>query len=125
MTSVLLVTNDKASLSLVAEMLNKNNIKTDWSDSGAAALAMVSDKKFDLVITDEKLSDMTGRKLVEKIITIDAMLNCIAISSLSSDDFHEEFEGLGVLMQLPKKPDKKDAEKLIEYLNKVLNLTGN
>ena len=123
MISVLLVADDRDTLLELEETLNKNNVATDWSDSGSKALLMIANKKFDLVITDEKLSDMTGRTLVEKIISINAMMNCIAISSLSPDDFHEEFEGLGVLMQLPRNPDRENAEKLIEYLKKVLNLT--
>ncbi len=127
MISVLLVSNNKDNLSELIETFKKNNINTDWTDSGSTSLSMVQDKdkKFDLVITDEKLADMTGRELIEKIISINAMMNCIAISSLSSKDFHEEFEGLGILMQLPEKPGKKEAKDLIEYLKKVLNLTGN
>ncbi len=50
-------------------------------------------------------------------------MNCAAVSSLSADDFHEASEGLGVMMQLPLEPDLKDAEKLVEYLKTILNLT--
>ncbi len=125
MTSVLLVSNNKSNLSELQEALTENNIAIDWADSGHKALKMISDKKFDLVITDENLSDMTGRKLIEEIISINAMMNCIAISSLSAEDFHEEFEGLGVLMQLPENPGKQEADDMLKYLKKVLNLTNN
>jgi len=125
MISILLAGENRENLSELAATLKENNVNTDWADSGSAALSMIKDKKFDLVITDEKLADMTGRKLVEEIISINAMMNCIAVSSLSPKDFHEEFEGLGVLMQLPGNPGKKEAYELIEYLKKILNLTGN
>ncbi len=125
MISTLMVCENRNNLSELAETLKENNVNIDWADSGNAALSMIKDKKFNLVITDEKLADMTGRKLVEEIISINAMMNCIAVSSLSPKDFHEEFEGLGVLMQLPHNPGKKEADDLIEYLKKVLNLTGN
>ena len=125
MISILMACENRDNLSELAETLKDNNVNIDWADSGNAALSMIKDKKFDLVITDEKLADMTGRKLVEEIISINAMMNCIAVSSLSPKDFHEEFEGLGVLMQLPHNPGKKEANDLIEYLKKVLNLTGN
>ncbi len=123
MISILLAGENRDNLSELAATLKDNNVNIDWANSGDVALSMIKDKKFDLVITDEKLTDMTGRKLVEKIISINAMMNCIAVSSLSPKDFHEEFEGLGVLMQLPHNPGKKEAYDLIEYLKKVLNLT--
>ncbi len=125
MTSVLLASGSKDNLSELAEALKKNDIDISMADSGNNALAMIKDKNFDLVITDENLADMTGRKLVEEIIAVNAMMNCIAVSSLSPKDFHEEFEGLGILMQLPEKPGKKEAIDLLEYLKKILNLAGN
>ena len=125
MISILLAGENRDNLSELATTLKNNNMNIDWADSGNSALAMIKEKKFDLVITDKKLVDMTGRKLIEEIISINAMMNCIAVSDLSPKDFHEEFEGLGVLMQLPINPGKKEAYDLIEYLKKVLNLTGN
>ncbi len=47
-----------------------------------------------------------------------------AISSLSSKDYHEESEGLGVLMQIPVNPGSEDGEKVLVYLNKILKLTS-
>ncbi|MCK5229369.1 MAG: hypothetical protein KAR13_03835, partial [Desulfobulbaceae bacterium] len=78
----------------------------------------------DLVIIDEKFSDMTGLEFAEKLVTVNPMMNCAMVSSLSPEDFHEATEGLGILMQLPLASGKEDAEKLLKHLNSILNLTN-
>jgi hypothetical protein len=44
---------------------------------------------------------MTGLKFVEKLVLTNPMINCAAVSSLSSKDFHAASEGLGILMPMP------------------------
>ncbi len=88
------------------------------------ALSKTSDELFDLVVVDEKLPDASGLECAKKLISTDAFLNCALASSLSPEEFHEASEGLGLLMQLPPPPGKEEAEKLLERLKKVLNLTN-
>ncbi len=76
-----------------------------------------------MVITAEDLSDIKGLECIRKLISLNPMINCTAISSLSHKDFHEASEGLGVLMQLPERPNRKSASKLLEHLKTILNLT--
>jgi len=52
------------------------------------------------------------------------MTNCVATSALSPEDFHETFEGFGVLMQLPLKPNTQDAQNLVTHLNKILGMNA-
>ena len=49
------------------------------------------------------------------------MINCAAVSSLTSEDFHEAGEGLGILMQLPVEPGQEYADMLLEQLKSILN----
>jgi hypothetical protein len=48
------------------------------------------------------------------------MVNCAAVSSLVSEDFHEQSEGLGILMQLPVRPGQEHAEILLGKLKSIL-----
>ncbi len=123
MISVLLISRDMSSFLKIDETLKENSIETDQAESGGAALSIIQEKAFDLVITDEKLSDMTGIEFVEKLVVVNPMINCATVSSLSPKDFHEASEGLGILMQLPEKPEKEDIVKLINHLNNILNFT--
>ncbi len=124
MIIVLLVSQKKASLSHLAKVFDGDNIETVWAYSGDMALSMISDKAFDLVITDEKLGDMSGLEFAVKLVSINPMINCAAVSSLSAKEFHEKSEGLGLLMQLPPIPGKEHARDLLQHLKNILDLTG-
>lgn len=99
--------------------LDESDSQTTCLASGRKALSAVSERVFDLLVTDENLGDMTGLELIESLIATQPMLNCAAVSSLSSEGFHEASEGLGVLMQLPAEPGKKEAYELLEHLIKI------
>lgn len=90
--------------------------------SSEAALAVIADKPVDLVIVDEQISGLPGKRFVEKMITMNPMINTAIVSSLSEHDFHEDTEGLGVLMQIPINPEESVAATVIERLGKVISL---
>jgi CheY-like chemotaxis protein len=125
MISGLLVSQDKASLSNLTTILEKKGVMINWVDSGKSALNKISDSNnaFDFVLTDELLADMTGLQFLEKLIAVNPMINCAAVSPLAPEDFHESSEGLGIMLQLPPNPGNKEAEKLLECLTKILALT--
>ena len=123
--NLLLVSREKGSLSGLASALNRNDdVILSWSESGGEVLDNISNAPVDLVITDEKLVDMSGLELALKLLSINPMVNCAAISPLSHEDFHEASEGLGLLAQLPPKPGKKEAEELLQRLRELKNLTA-
>ncbi|MBW1615245.1 MAG: DUF134 domain-containing protein [Deltaproteobacteria bacterium] len=120
MMKAMILCDDKKVLSELAITLEENNIDIEWAKTGELALSMIVEQKIDLLITYESLKDMTGIELVKKVVLINPMINCVIASKLSSKDFHEATEGLGVLMRLPLSPSKEDAEKLLSHLNKAL-----
>lgn len=124
MLNILLVSRSITSISALKAGLEGNDVQTTWVESGSYALSILAERDFDLVVTDENLGDMTGLELIKSVIVKMPMINCAAISSLLPDDFHEISEGLGILMQLPVKPGHKYAGKLLERLNKILNIAA-
>ncbi|MDI6687857.1 MAG: hypothetical protein QME06_06500 [Desulfobacterales bacterium] len=125
MIHVLLVSSDKNFFIDLASNMEKNvNLSISRAVSGVNALSMISVNSFELVVTDESLSDMTGLQFVGKLVSTNPMINCAAVSSLSSEDFHAASEGLGILMQLPPRPDKIHAENLLLYLKNILSITN-
>ena len=122
MIKLLIVCSDKFHLIDLASFLKeKENIDISWASNAQVALNIISDNPFDLVIADEQLSDMTGLGFVQKLVKINPMVNSALVSTLSHDKFHEMSEGLGVLTQLPKKPDIEHANDLLEKLKRILN----
>lgn len=119
---ILLVSRDKVSLSAFNACLETNQVQTAWAESGTNAIVEIAEECFDLVVTDENLGDMTGLEFIKKVISKNPLVNFAAVSSLSPADFHEASEGLGILMQLPVRPDQEQTEKLLRQLKTILNL---
>lgn len=106
MLKLLLVSRDNDSLSGLSSALSgQDNIELETSASGDKALAMLSKKAVDLVVVDEDLGDMTALEFSRRLLGINPMINCAIVSSLSPEEFHEAGEGLGIMAQLPKKPE--------------------
>ena len=114
MVNILLVSQEKTVFKKIEAAFSKDKINTQWVDSAQKALATLSHKKFDLFIISEDLSDMIGRKLIEKALFQDAMMNSVVLSQLSPKDFNEAYEGFGVLMQFPLEPEMQDVANLME-----------
>jgi two-component SAPR family response regulator len=122
MISTLLISRKKSLFSDVKNVLVESLIKTAWSRTGTKALSMLSKKPVDLLIIEENLFDMTGKKFIKNVVMKNPMTNCVVASPLSPKEFHDTYEGLGVLMQLPVFPEKKDAQKLIKHLKLIFHL---
>ena len=121
MVRALIVGDDAKFPAEFTTAMEENGARIHRAGSSEAAKKKVAEEKFDLVVVDETLSDTQGLACVKELIGADAFLNCSLVSSLSKGDFHEETEGLGLLMQLPVPPKGADAVKLLERLNRILN----
>ena len=125
MLKLLLVSPDNKSFSGLASALKEEDeVELSTAESGEKALAMVSESMFDLVVTDENLGDMTGLAMAKRLISLNPMINCVAVSSLPPEEFHEASEGLGLMDQLPVRPGAEDAEKLLRNLRHIKGALG-
>ena len=122
MVTLMLVSNNRDFISTVSEYSEKAEIYR--ANSGNEAFDMLADKRINLVITDESLGDMTGLEFAKKLISINPMVHCAVVSSLSSKDYHEASEGLGLIMPLPVQPEKRHIEQLLFQVNKIIQMTG-
>jgi len=101
MIRLLLVTPHRNSLLELASAMEKyDDVELTWTDSGQKV------------------------EFAEKLIRVNPMINSAVLSSLSSDEFHEASEGLGIFAQLPLRPAKADAEKLLKGLRNLKDLTA-
>jgi len=121
MIRIMLVGRDQTSLTALKSGLAQSDVHLVHAESGGIGLSMVTEGDFDLVVTDENLGDMTGLEFIKALVSKNPMVNCAAMSSLAPEDFHEAGEGLGILMQLPLRPDQEHAEMLLEQLKKIMN----
>ena len=120
MIKLLIVSPDKNSLYGLASALEEHaDVDLSWAESGKTALEIAADSAIDLVVTDENLGDMTGLEFAGRLLSVNPMINCASVSSLSPEEFHETSEGLGIMVQLPFQPGKEHAEELLQRLKDI------
>lgn len=124
MTYILLVSRKKDVFKALESVFTENKMPFEWADTAQDAVELLAEKNITLVITEEILPDMAGRKLVETIIFKNPMIDCVVLSALTHDQFHEAYEGLGVLMQFPLEPDKASVLKLLDHMNRIALISG-
>jgi DNA-binding response OmpR family regulator len=91
-----------------------------WYHSAAAALEAVVEAAPDLMVVDENLAETGALSFLRRLMAINAMIHTAVASSLTPDRFHETYEGLGVLMQLPPEPDRSSAQDLLVRLQALI-----
>ena len=104
---------------VINEMPEPTNVS--WYESGGAALNSAASISQNLVVVDEEISGMSVPTFLRRLLAVDANINTAVASNRTLVDFHETYEGLGVLMQLAPRPDRAATEKLIARL-KALGL---
>jgi DNA-binding NarL/FixJ family response regulator len=123
MFKLLLVSKTRETLSDFISALKENGSnEVLYSGSGEEAIKMLKQKSFDLVITDEDVGDMSGLEFARKLIKVSPLTNCVAVSSLSEEEFHEASEGLGLMTHLPMNPGRAEAETLLKTLRQIKGL---
>lgn len=122
MISISTVSQDKGFFKGLKAALAENKIKTDWLSTGADALSTLGASPVDVVIIEENLPDMTGRQFVEHLVSQAPMTHCVVASPLSHGEFHERYEGFGVLMQFSVSPKKMEIKNLLDHLNHIADL---
>ncbi|MBR9987971.1 MAG: response regulator [Desulfosarcina sp.] len=124
MTQHLFVTPDRSNFADLSAEIERQGGTVHWAASGDQALKTIKEQTVDLVVTDERLGDMTGLDLVGRLVAVNPMINSAAVSSLSKEAFHEASEGLGISMQLPPSPSRADGERLMAHLNQILGFNA-
>ena len=120
MLKLLLISRDINPFNELTSRLKKyDDVELEISASGEKAFEMISGKAPDLAIVDGDLGDMTGLEFVKRLLKVNPMIDTAVVSALDPAEFHEASEGLGIMCQLPKKPDKDNTDKLVQTLKQI------
>jgi len=92
-------------------------------NSTTAALQVVEQYSVDALVVAEAIEDGPGLQLVRSVVEFNPFVNCALVSSLSSKDFHQATEGLGIFMQLKPRPSCGEAQRLTGLLANLCKLT--
>ena len=87
--------------------------------SAGAAIEAAQSMRPLLVAIDAGLEDLPAADLIRRLLGIDAMINTAVASAEAEEIFHEETEGLDILMKLSPLPTSDEAGRLVECLRQM------
>ena len=115
-TSILSVDDSESGLKIIEKTLKGTNIKLDLATNGKECLDKIKIGKYDLILLDEELSQISGPELMQKIKEIrNFKTPVILLTKDNSYEYNEEYVKIGFSDYILK-PIKK--EELLAKINK-------
>lgn len=121
--SILVVDDEKSQREILEMILSGEGYDVTTASSGEAALKFVETKRFDLVLTDLKMTGMSGIDLLRELISRDKSTMVILLTAHGTVDSAFEAKDLGAFAYLQKPYERENlletVEKALTKLNKL------
>ena len=118
--SILTIDDNEAGLKIIEKLLKGTNVKLDTATTGKESLDKIKIGKYDLILLDEDLSQITGSELLVKMKEIrNFKTPVILLTKDNSYEYNEEYTKTGFVDYILK-PIKKEnlLEKIDKYTKK-------
>jgi len=115
--SILVVDDEKPQREILEAILTDAGYDLMTAASGEAALKIVKDKRFDLVLTDLKMTGMDGIELLQRLLAHDSSIIVILLTAHGSIDSAKEALRRGAFDYLEKPYDR---ETLLDTIRRAL-----
>ncbi len=116
--SILVVDDEKGQREILEMILSGEGYDVTTASSGEAAMKFVESRRFDLVLTDLKMTGMSGLELLRELTNFDKSIIVILLTAHGSVDSAVDALRLGAFDYLQK---PYDSEKLLETVSRALN----
>ncbi|HEX8738468.1 MAG TPA: sigma-54 dependent transcriptional regulator [Pyrinomonadaceae bacterium] len=116
--AILVVDDEKSQREILEMILSGEGYDVTTASSGEAALKFVADRRFDLVLSDLKMTGMSGIDLLKELVAYDKSIMVILLTAHGTVDSAFEAKDLGAFAYLQKPYDR---EKLLESVSRALN----
>jgi DNA-binding NtrC family response regulator len=116
--SILVVDDEKSQREILEMILSGEGYDVTTASSGEAALKFVADRRFDLVLTDLKMTGMSGLDLLKELTNFDKSIIVILLTAHGTVDSAVDALRLGAFDYLQKPYDR---EKLLDTISRALN----
>ena len=120
--SILVVDDEKSQREILEMILSGEGYDVTTASSGEAAMKFVADRHFDLVLTDLKMTGMSGLDLLKQLIDFDKSIIVLLLTAHGTVDSAVDALRLGAFDYLQKPYDR---EKLLETISRALNKLTN
>jgi DNA-binding NtrC family response regulator len=115
--SILVVDDEKNQREILETILSSEGYDVTTASSGEAAVKFVESRRFDLVLTDLKMTGMSGLDLLKTLTDYDKSIIVILLTAHGSVDSAVDAMRLGAFEYLQK---PYDSEKLLETVSRAL-----
>ena len=116
--SILVVDDEKSQREILELILSEEGYDVTTAASGEAALKFAKDRRFDLALTDLKMTGMDGIELLQHLLAYDSSIIVILLTAHGSIESAKEALRLGAFDYLEKPYDKAA---LLETINRALD----
>jgi DNA-binding NtrC family response regulator len=113
---ILIVDDEERQREIYRDILEGESYSAETAPSGEAALRMLAQKRFDLVITDLNLSGMSGVQLLSAILQADPTVAVVLITGYPSIQSAIEATKKGVYAYLEKPVDRERLLGVVEEI---------
>ncbi len=115
--SILVVDDEKNQREILETILSGEGYDVTTASSGEAAMKFVADRHFDLVLTDLKMTGMSGLDLLKELTDFDKSIIVILLTAHGTIDSAVDALRLGAFEYLQKPYDK---DKLLDTVSRAL-----
>lgn len=113
---ILLATADNSRFADLAAGLSKAAaVQLFWAQTAAEVMELLAGGGAEIVVIDDHVTHTSGIALARILAARHPFVNSALVSSLPATEFHEQTEGLGVLMKLSNPPLQQDGEALLAH----------
>lgn len=116
--NILVVDDEKSQREILEMILSGEGYDVTTASSGEAAMKFVADRHFDLVLTDLKMTGMSGLDLLKELTDFDKSIIVLLLTAHGTVDSAVDALRLGAFDYLQK---PYDAEKLLDTISRALN----
>jgi DNA-binding NtrC family response regulator len=116
------VDDEKSQREILEMILSGEGYDVTTASSGEAAMKFVADRHFDLVLTDLKMTGMSGLDLLKQLTDFDKSIIVLLLTAHGTVDSAVDALRLGAFDYLQKPYDR---EKLLETISRALNKLTN
>src|SRR5918993_4480080 len=116
--NILVVDDEKSQREILEIILTEEGYEVTTASSGEAAIKFAKDRRFDLTLTDLKMTGMDGIELLQHLLGLDSSIIVILLTAHGSIESAKEALRRGAFDYL-EKPYDKDA--LLATINRALD----
>ena len=114
----MVVDDEKSQREILEMILSGEGYDVTTASSGEAAMKFVADRRFDLVLTDLKMTGMSGLDLLKELTDFDKSIIVLLLTAHGTVDSAVDALRLGAFDYLQKPYDR---EKLLDTISRALN----